>query len=219
MANPNWERRILNSYGSRFRIDIQNPEVDAGGPKVYVQQSTTDDDNTLEIAHQQNGIFHIYNDKTVEIVGGAQSKESGIDVVIAGKNGDVVITADQNGAVRIRGKNVIIQADEDVDIVGGRNVNLRAGSGRVLVSGNTLEKDGLKGNLLEPEEQWAYKVFEGTGLPADKFSMLASPFSGITDLAGDLVNSPDQFSSLITGAITDAVGGVIGNVTGGLFGN
>ena len=219
MATPNWERRTLLSHGSRFRLDIQNPEVDAGGAKVFVQQSVTDDEETLEIAHQQNGIYHIYNDKTIEIVGGAQSKESGIDVVIAGKNGDVVITADQNGAVRIRGKNVIIQADEDVDIVGGRNVNLRAGSGRVLVSGNTLEKDGLKGNLLEPEEQWAYKVFEGTGLPSNKFSQLTSPFSGVTDLAGDLVNSPDQFTSFISGTIQDALGGIIGNVTGGLFGN
>jgi len=215
MAKPNWERRTLMSHGSRYRLDIQNPEVDAGGAKVFTQQSTTDDDDTLEVAHQQNGIYHIYNDKTIEIVGGAQSKESGIDVVIAGKNGDVVITADQNGAVRIRGKNIIIQADEDVDIVGGRNVNIKSGAGRVLVAGNTLEKDGLKGNLLEPEEQWAWKVFEGTGLPSNEFSSLVPGFSGITDLAGDIVNNPDQFASFIS----DTIGGVIGNVTGGLFGN
>lgn len=215
MAAENWERRILLSHGSRYRVDIQNPEVDVGGPNVFVEQATTDDENTLSRGLNQKGIYHIYNDKTIEIVGGAQSKESGIDVVITGKNGDVVITADQNGAVRIRGKNIILQADEDVDIVGGRNVNIKSGAGRVLVAGNTLEKDGLKGNLLEPEEQWAWKVFDGTGLPANEFSNLVPGFSGITDLAGDIVNSPDQFASFIS----DTIGGVVGNITGGLFGN
>ena len=209
----NFERRILQSYGSRYRLDIQNPEPDVGGPQVFNQQATTDEDDTLSVGLNQKGIYHIYNDKSVEIVGGARSKESGVDVVITGKNGDVWITAEQDGRVRIRGKNVIVQADEDLDLVGGRNVNIKSGSGRVLVSGNTLEKDGLKGNMLEPDKQWAYRVFDGTGLPANEFSSLISDFSGVTDLAGDIVKSPDQFASFVQGAITDAIGGI----TGGLF--
>ena len=209
----NYERRILQSYGSRYRLDIQNPEPDVGGPQVFNQQATTDEDDTLSVGLNQKGIYHIYNDKSVEIVGGARSKESGVDVVITGKNGDVWITAEQDGRVRIRGKNVIVQADEDLDLVGGRNVNIKSGSGRVLVSGNTLEKDGLKGNMLEPDKQWAYRVFDGTGLPANEFSSLISDFSGVTDLAGDIVKSPDQFASFVQGAITDAIGGI----TGGLF--
>ena len=209
----NYERRILQSYGSRYRLDIQNPEPDVGGPQVFNQQATTDEDDTLSVGLNQKGIYHIYNDKSVEIVGGARSKESGVDVVITGKNGDVWITAEQDGRVRIRGKNVIVQADEDLDLVGGRNVNIKSGSGRVLVSGNTLEKDGLKGNMLEPDEQWAYRVFDGTGLPASEFSSLTSDFSGVTDLAGDIVKSPNQFASFVQGAITDAIGGI----AGGLF--
>ena len=209
----NFERRILQSYGSRYRLVIQNPEPDVGGPQVFNQQATTDEEDTLSVGLNQKGIYHIYNDKTVEVVGGAGSKESGVDVVITGKNGDVWITAEQDGRVRIRGKNVIVQADEDLDLVGGRNVNIKSGSGRVLVSGNTLEKDGLKGNLLEPDKQWAYRVFDGTGLPANEFSSLVSEFSGVTDLAGDIVKSPDQFASFVQGAITDAIGGI----TGGLF--
>jgi len=208
----NWERRILQSHGSRYRLDIQNPDPDVGGPEVFNQQATTDEDDTLSVGLKQNGVYHIYNDKTVELVGGAQSKEQGVDVVITGKNGDVWITAEQDGRVRIRGKNVIIQADEDLDLVGGRNVNIKSGSGRVLLSGNTLEKDGLKGNLLEPEQQWAYKVFDGTGLPSYAFSNLTSQFGGITDLAGDIVKSPDQFASFVQGAISDAIGGFTGGL-------
>ena len=209
----NYQRRILQSYGSRYRLDIQNPEPDVGGPQVFNQQATTDDDATLSVGLNQKGLYHIYNDNTIEIVGGARSEQDGPDIVITGKHGDIFITAEENGRIRIRGKGVTIQADEDLNLIGGRNVNIKSGSGRVLLAGNTLEKDGLKGNLLEPDQEWAYKVFEGTGLPANQFSMLTSKFSGITDLAGDLVKSPDIFSSFIQ----DAVSGAIGGFTGGLF--
>ena len=209
----NYQRRILQSYGSRYRLDIQNPEPDVGGPQVFNQQATTDDDATLSVGLNQKGLYHIYNDNTIEIVGGARSEQDGPDIVITGKHGDIFITAEENGRIRIRGKGVTIQADEDLTLIGGRNVNIKSGSGRVLLSGNTLEKDGLKGNLLEPDQEWAYKVFEGTGLPANQFSMLTSKFSGITDLAGDLVKSPDIFSSFVQ----DAISGAIGGFTGGLF--
>lgn len=209
----NYQRRILQSYGSRYRLDIQNPEPDVGGPQVFNQQATTDDDATLSVGLNQKGLYHIYNDNTIEIVGGARSEQDGPDIVITGKHGDIFITAEENGRIRIRGKGVTIQADEDLNLIGGRNVNIKSGSGRVLLSGNTLEKDGLKGNLLEPDQEWAYKVFEGTGLPANQFSMLTSKFSGITDLAGDLVKSPDIFSSFVQ----DAISGAIGGFTGGLF--
>ena len=209
----NYQRRILQSYGSRYRLDIQNPEPDVGGPQVFNQQATTDDDATLSVGLNQKGLYHIYNDNTIEIVGGARSEQDGPDIVITGKHGDIFITAEENGRIRIRGKGVTIQADEDLTLIGGRNVNIKSGSGRVLLSGNTLEKDGLKGNLLEPDQEWAYKVFEGTGLPANQFSMLTSKFSGITDLAGDLVKSPDIFSSFVQ----DAISGAISGFTGGLF--
>lgn len=208
----NYERRILQSYGSRYRLDIQNPEPDVGGPEVFNQQATTDEDETLSVGLNQKGLYHIYNDNSIEIVAGAKSNVDGVDIVIAGKHGDVVINAEENGRIRIRGKGVTIQADEDLTLIGGRNVNIKSGSGRVLLSGNTLEKDGLKGNLLEPQQEWAYRVFDGTGLPADKFSSLSSGFSGVTDLAGDLVKSPDQFASFIGDAVSSAIGGITGGL-------
>ena len=208
----NWERRSLQSYGSHYRMDILNPQVDAGGEDVFQQQAVTDEEQTCLVSYQQNGTYRIYNDSTIEIVGGAKSKDNGVDVVITGKNGDVMITADQNGEVRIRGKSVTVQADDDLNLIGGRNVNISSGSGRVLLSGNTLEKDALKGNLLEPSEQWAYKVFDGTGLPAYAFPSLTSGFSGITDLAGDIVKSPDAFSDFISGSISDAISGFTGGL-------
>lgn len=210
----NWERRILQSYGSNVRFDINNPQVTVGGKDIYnFYGVTTEEEDVCLVGLQENGTYRIWNDKTVEIVGGQKAGESGVDVIIAGKNGDVVINADKNGRVRIRAKDIVLQADEDVDIIGGRNVTLSAGSGRVLVKGNTLEKTGLKGNLLEANKQWAYRVFEGTGLPSFAFSALASPFGGIAQLATSIVSNPTSLASFasnaVSGAISQATGGLV----------
>ena len=195
--SDNWERRILHSYGAHFRLDIQNPQTTIGGADVYNFYSITDDEKTCLVGHQQDGTYRVYNSGTVEIVG--------VDIIIAGKNGDVAINAEKNGKVRIRAKDIILQADEDVEIIGGRNVNIKSGSGRTLIAGNTLEKTGLKGNLLEAPQEWAYRVYEGTGLPAGQFGSLRSAFSGIQSLAGDIINAPDQFQSFVSGAVSNAI--------------
>lgn len=214
MADKNWERRMLESKGSHFRLDVNNPTVTPGGEEVYTFFSSTDDDDHCAVGHDQRGYYKIHNDKTVEIVGGSKSTEQGVDVVISGRSGDVVITADKNGRVVIRGKNIILQADEDIDMQAGRNISLASGSGRVLIKGNTLEKSGLKGNLLEPEKQWAYRVFENTGLPGGAFAALASPFGGIADLAASIASSPSSFGGLVG----NAIGGAISQATGGIVG-
>lgn len=203
--SDNWERRILQSFGSQFRIDIQNPQTTVGGADVYNIYAITDDERTCLIGYQQDSTFRVHNHGTIEIVGGAKADENGVDVIITGKNGDVWINADKNGKVRIRGKDVVIQADEDLELQAGRNLTLKSGSGRLLLKGNTLEKTGLKGNLLEPQQEWAYRVYEGTGLPGSEFASLRSPFSGIQALAGDILNAPDQFASFVSGAISNAV--------------
>ena len=217
MSEQNWERRILQSFGSNFRLDVSNPQKTVGGEDVYNFYSVTDEEKVCLMGQQQDGIWRLYNDDKVEIVGGAKVVEDGVCVTIVGKNGDVVINADNNGRVRVRGQNIMIQADEDVNITAGRNVNIKSGSGRVLLSGNTLEKDGLKGNLLDPEKQFAWRVFEGTGLPAGSFSSLLSPFGGITDLAGSIVGGAG-FGAAITGAVSSAVSGAVSGVVGGQVG-
>ena len=204
--------------GSNFRIDVNNPQTTVGGNDIYNIYSSTDEGDVCLVGYQKDGTYRIYNDKRIEIAAGQTSNEAGVDILISGRSGDVVVTAEKNGRVRIRGKNVIIQADEDVDISAGRNVNLKSGSGRVLVSGNTIEKDGLKGNLLEPEKHWAWRCFEGTGLPGYAFSALTSPFGGVASLASSVLANPASLGSLVDTAVGGAVGGVLGAAGGGLTG-
>lgn len=210
--SDNWERRILQSFGSHFRLDVNNPQTTVGGEDVYNFYSVTDEEKVCLVGHQQDGKYRIYNDDVLELVGGAKMDENGVNVVITGKNGDVVINADKNGRVRIRGQNITIQADEDVNIIAGRNATMSSGSGRVLLKGNTLEKTGLKGNLLEPNKQWAWRVFEGTGLPGGQFASLVSPFSGLTSLTGQLLSDPTAFSGFVQSSVQTAISGVTGGV-------
>lgn len=207
----NWEKRNLTSWGANVRLDINNPTTTLGGNDIYNFYGITNEEEDVSVfGLQENGIWRLYNDRTVEIVGGQKSSESGVDVIIQGKNGDVVINADKNGRIRIRGKNVVVQADEDIDMVAGRNITLKSGSGRILLKGNTLEEEGLKGNLLPDELQWAWRVYEDTGLPGSQFSKLIGDFGGIADLAGDLLTNPASFASLVDGAISGAISGAIG---------
>lgn len=204
--SANWERRSLHSFGSQFRLDINNPQTTTSGNQIYEFYGVTEEEEDVNlVGYGENGYYHIYNDRTIEIIGGQKASSSGVDIIIAGRNGDVVINADRNGRVRIRAKDIVMQADEDIDIVAGRNVNIKSGSGRVLITGNTLERTGLKGNLIDPEQHWAWRVYEGTGLPGSEFPKLLSPFSGITNLAGDLVKNPNLFSSFVEGAVSNAI--------------
>jgi len=206
MTVANWEQRYLQSFGDNVRLDFNNPSTTTGGNQIYEWYSITNEDNDVcLVGHGENGFYHIYNDSTIEIIGGMKAGTNGVDVLIQGKNGDVAINADRNGYVRIRGKGIVIQADEDIDMVAGRNINLKSGSGRILLKGNVLEEDGLVGNLLPDAMQWAWRVFEGTGFPGSAFLDLVPGFSGITDLAGTLLDAPAQFSDFIDSSVDNAI--------------
>lgn len=168
VQNYNWESRDIWSLGPQFRIDVQNPQVGSNGSSVYDIYGISDNRDVNICGLMQGGIYRIYNDKTIEIVGGYKNKEKQVDIKITGENGDICITANRNGAIRIRGKNVVIQAEEDVDIKGGRNVNISAGSGRVLLNCNKGDINGLTGTLVEAlGSTFGMKVFEGSFVGGD----------------------------------------------------
>ena len=132
----NWEKRSLHSVGSNFRLDICNPQTTTSGNQIYELYAVTEEEEDVSlIGLGEDGTFHLYNDKTIEIVGGQKASSSGVDIVIQGKHGDVVINADRNGRIRIRGKDIVLQADEEIDMVAGRNSNLTSGAGRGVSSG------------------------------------------------------------------------------------
>jgi hypothetical protein len=183
----NWQGRSLTSFGPKFRIDMNNPQMGLNGTDVYNIYGVTDNNDVCLAGLTEGGTYHIYNDRSIEIIAGQKSESNGVDIVISGRNGDVCITAEKNGRVRIRAQNIMIDADEDVDIKAGRNITLDAGSGRVLLKGNKLDASGLTGNLVPEGTSFGEQVFSGV---AEKVggdvvkATFGGAASGITSLIG-----------------------------------
>lgn len=158
--NENWEARTIDSRSPKFRIDVANPEMGAEGADVYKIYAVTDNKDVNLCSLSEGGKYKIHNDKSLEIVAGMTNTEGAVDIVIAGMKGDVVITAMRDGQVKIKGANIVLQADEDIDLIAGRNINVN-GKAKVLLKGNKVQADGLIGNLVEETSgSFVMRVFE-----------------------------------------------------------
>ena len=181
----NWQNRSITSFGPKFRLDMNNPTMGLNGTDVYNLYAVTDNNDVCLTGLTEGGTYHIYNDRSIEIIAGQKSESNGVDIIITGRNGDICITAEKNGRVRIRAQNIMIDADEDVDIKAGRNITLDSGSGRVLLKGNKLDASGLTGNLIPEGTSFGELVFANTYVGIDIIrSAFSGPASGITSLIG-----------------------------------
>ena len=172
--NQNWQGRNFQSFGPKFRIDMCNPQMGLNGSEVYDFYSVTDNGDVSLIGSTEGGMLHIYNDQSIEIVGGQKSKSTSVDIHITGKNGDIWITAEKNGQVRIRGAKVTIDADESIDLVAGKNINITAGNSIKLKS-NIANCDALEGNLAPTPKTFGGITFAGTYVGKD---LINSVFGG-----------------------------------------
>ena len=128
MSN-NWARRKIISYTPEFRIDVNNPTNGFLGAGVYEKYAHTDSGDISLCGMNQAGVYHIYNDQTIEIIGGGgiNNDRGGVDIVISGMKGSVVITAQENGDIRIKGANIIMEAKEDIKFKCGGNATFDVG--------------------------------------------------------------------------------------------
>jgi hypothetical protein len=170
----NWQGRQVTSFGPKFRIDVANPQMGVNGTDVYTLYGVTDSKDVAITGLTEGGLYKIYNDKSIEIVAG-QKSSGGVDIMITGRNGDVCITAEKSGRVRIRAQNITLDADEDIDIVAGRNINVLSGSGRVFLKGTNVSSDGIDGNLVPQGATFGEIAFAGTYVGADT---ILSTFNG-----------------------------------------
>jgi hypothetical protein len=178
----NWQNRSVTSFGPKFRLDMNNPTMGLNGTDVYNFYAVTDNNDVCITGLSEGGTYKIYNDHSIELIAGQKSQSNGVDIVISGRNGDVCITAEKNGRVRIRAQNIMIDADEDVDIKAGRNITLDSGSGRVLIKANKADCDALDGNLVPPGASFGEQVFSGSFVGAD---IITKTFSGgLTSIIG-----------------------------------
>jgi len=165
--NQNWEQRVVDSRGPKFRLDVNNPQMGADGSNVYLMYAVTDNKEKQFSALSESGTYRLHNERTIEVVSGSKNSPSDVGVKISSIKGDITITVVKNGSVRISGNSVTIQADQDIDLKAGRNITLNAGS-RILLRGLKVQARGLIGNLVgKTAGTWLERIIKPTMIGSD----------------------------------------------------
>ena len=181
-------KRQLTSYNPNFRIDTANPQMGLTGTDVYKIYGVTDSgDNQSSISLSSGGLMSIYNDHSLQIVGGEKNEQGRPDVVIIGKNGNVEITAD--GMVRVYATNIMLEAEQDLHIKAGRNISMKSGSGRIMIDGQKCDVKGTSGNLISLlGKDFTKQVFKGSFIGIDLIDgLLAGLVDTVVDTVVDVV--------------------------------
>ena len=185
--SQNWQKRQYDSFGPHFRIETANPELGVCGNVAYNLYGYADSGDTSNLGLMGNGQFNIFADQCITIDGGAKVDGGGVCVNIIGSRGDIAITAMDNGDVRIKGRNIIIDADENIEILAGGKLSIdsaeieavnqnttRINAKRTFVSGKSIDIGGSTGVVLKTnkgtikvnkfisaDQSWASKVVQG----------------------------------------------------------
>ena len=190
--NQNWQKRQYDSYGPHFRIETANPELGVCGNIAYNLYGYADSGDTANLGLKGNGLFDIFADQCITIDGGAKVEGGGVCVNIIGSKGDIAITAMENGDVRISGRNIILDADENIEMTAGGKVEIdsaellatkqnttRINAKKTNISGGKIDIGGSTGvtlittkgaikvkRFVAQDVSWASNVFQGTAAAA-----------------------------------------------------
>ena len=204
-----------------FKFQTGNPTYGYGGGTIFSQQMEQND-QTAAITLTEDGQQNFFNDDTITITGG-NTKTSGECINIVGANGGVTITAMKNGTVKIKGRNIQIDADENINIESKKNVRIH-GKSSIFFDTPNLATNALTGNLAPRNVTLGGIAFRGTkvgqGAISNAFTggqleSLASSLQSqapalqnqLKDIAGNIDTDAisDQLSSIDTSGLSNAL--------------
>ena len=128
MSNQNPQGHAFTSFSPNFRSEVNNPQVGFNGPGIYDLYGFNDDGDVSLAGMTQGGIYRLYNDKTIEIIGGQNSERGGVDICITGMKGSILITAQENGEILIKGAKVTVESKGEMTFKSGGNMKLDCGN-------------------------------------------------------------------------------------------
>ena len=195
-----------------FKFQTGNPTYGYGGGTIFSQQMEQND-QTAAITLTEDGQLNFFNDDTITITGGI-TKTTGECVNIVGANGGVTITAMKNGTVKIKGRNIQIDADENINIESKKNVRIH-GKSSIFFDTPNLATNALTGNLAPRNVTLGGIAFRGTkvgqGAISNAFTggQLESLTSSLQSQAPALQNQLKDISGNIdTDAISDQLSSI-----------
>jgi hypothetical protein len=198
VESQNWDRRRFISLGPDFRIDANNPKMGNNGNLSWLMYGANDDGDKSSMFQCNDGTLSIHSDRKIEIAAGANnSNEKDQDITITSLKGGITIIANGNGQVKIKAPNILIDADNDVDIK-GKNINLEARGGKVDIGGLKATVSAKLGNLPRSMGiDFAKNAFEGSFVGGD---FLADKLGGALP---ELANVGNTFAGKLQSQVAD----------------
>lgn len=188
-----------------FKFTTGNPTYGFGGGTVFSQQMEQNN-QTGYWGMTEDGQMNIFNDATITLSGGNEM-EGGECVNIVGANGSVSITAMNNGDIKIKGTNIIIDADQNINISSNKSVTI-SGKSSIFFDTPNLATNALTGNLAPRDVTFGGLVFRGTkvGQGAISNAFTGGKLESITDnLKKELPSIKDKMSNIAGDIDTDAL--------------
>ena len=205
-----------------FKFQTGNPTYGYGGGTIFSQQMEQNN-QTGYWGMTEDGQMNLFNDDTITLSGG-NTKEGGDCINIVGANGSVNITAMENGDIKIKGTNIIIDADQNINIMSKKNVTI-SGKSSIFFDTPNLATNAMTGNLAPRDVTFGGLVFRGTkvgqGAISDAFTggkldsltnQLKSQAPVLKDQMKDIAGNIDtdaisnQLSSIDTSGLSNALG-------------
>jgi hypothetical protein len=144
--NQNWEGRVADTYGPKYSLDVNNPQMGEKGTNVFLQRATTDNEVRQFCALDEDGNYYVHNEGNVEIVAG-KKVNGAVGINIASQKANIAITCTGDGDILIKGSSVVIQAREDISLKAGRNISLNAPQ-TINLNSNKVQANGKIGNIM-----------------------------------------------------------------------
>ena len=193
---PLWEY----NYTTNCIVETGNQTVGFGGGTVF-QRVTEQNDQTTVCAITEDGQYNLFVDDTITLVGGV-TKDGGTCFNIVGKNGDVTITAERNGDIKIKGSNILIDADENINITSKKNVTIK-GSNSIYFDTPNLNTNAMTGNLAPRSVTFGGLVFRGTKVGSNAISdaFTGGALDNIQDLAKGKAEEAAKQLKTLSGSI------------------
>ena len=144
--NQNWEGRLIDSYGPKYSLDVNNPQMGENGTNVFLQRAATDNEVRQFCALDESGKYMVHNEGDVEIIAG-KNVNGEVGINFASQKASIAITCTGDGDILIKGSSVVIEAREDIALKAGRNISLNAPQA-INLSANKVQANGKSGNIM-----------------------------------------------------------------------
>ena len=138
------EARVLDSFGPNLLIETNGP-VGVGGGFAYQLYSITKKGSTWQQALHESGLATMVASDRLEIQTGKKNKSGNISFIAMAHHGDVCLNSN-SGWVRIKGKNIVLDATNQLLLQGKHiivgNANKETADAQILA--RKIEINGTK---------------------------------------------------------------------------